>query len=110
MEYDDLKKVTREGSVFLLLCYIAGFMAWNSYLSHFGFFESNLLQTRFLSAGLLILSLPLAIFFFSEKIRNAFNSYKISRQIFLFIIWVLFFGQCFSPIYPNIGEGQSPML
>lgn len=42
------------------IIYASGFLILNYYLSHFGFFEYNLIQTRFLSTGL-FLWLPCAL-------------------------------------------------
>ena len=52
--------IGRRISLGLAIAYGVGFIAWNFFLVRFGFFEYNLLQTRFLSAGALFL-LPFVI-------------------------------------------------
>ena len=53
INFEKIEKVLKTVPLFVFLLYVIGFVAWNSYLLKFGFFEYNLLQTRFISAGLL---------------------------------------------------------
>ena len=91
----DILSLAKYVSFFLLLCYVYGFIAWNYLLSKFSFFEYSLLQTRYLSAGLLflliILTILLLIYFvlkpFSSKLLdNVKKHVKICGIVFLLIL------------------------
>ncbi len=110
MNHDYFKKLAKEGSIFLLLCYIAGFIAWNYYLSHFSFFEYDLLQTRFLSAGFLILFIPLTIFILIKRFKEFLIRYNTLQLIFLFLIWVFVFSFFFFSYIPQYLGGAKPYV
>lgn len=106
---EKLDRIAKQTSVFLFICYIAGFFEWNYYLSRFGFFEFDLLQTRFLSAGLLTLFLPLLTMVFIKGARLFFEQLNFSTQIFIFLIWLFIFSNFF-PLMPQYIGGAVPSL
>lgn len=89
-------------SIFLLLVYSSGFIAWNYFLSQYGFFEYNLLQTRYISAGILILFFmtlsmaPFILFYYLikkliiKKIKSE-NYYNIIMATIFSILIVFIF-------------------
>lgn len=100
---------------FGIFIYIGGFLAWNTYLGRFGFFEYNLLETRFLSAGL-ITTLPLIIVYlianyFINKIRNG-----IKRVVFNIILYTglfLIYSYMVLNIFPGLPQymgGARPFI
>ena len=54
-----------------LLAYAIGFIFWNFYLGEFGFFEYNLIQLRFLSAGALFVVILTRIPHGGPQLRQA---------------------------------------
>lgn len=71
----------------VLIIYGTGFFLWNSYLLKFGFFEYNLIQLRYFSAGLLFWVPPLSLFLLFRR----HLSYP-TNVIFIFLITLWFFG------------------
>ncbi len=93
-EYSGFFDIGRKFSDLLLILisgfYLFGFISWNFYLANFGFFESNLLQTRYISAGILFLVIvwiPLYVFrSIIEKIFLLSLKNKISRTIYYILL------------------------
>jgi len=67
--------------------YFFGFILWNRYLGSYGFFEINVLQTRFISAGLIFILPVTLLFLFVNKEGKDFFTIK-------FTVWFIlyFFG------------------
>jgi hypothetical protein len=84
---DRLEKIKAEHlTVLLLVCYLFGFVFWNSFLGGYGFFEVNLLQTRFLSAGFFfILPILAALLFHKKGVK-----YLLGSRVFLGLV-ILYF-------------------
>ncbi|MDD5749771.1 MAG: hypothetical protein PHO91_03225 [Patescibacteria group bacterium] len=115
-----LSKLIKYTPFFLLVAYFYGFLAWNSFLSRFGFFEYNILQTRYLSAGILFLGCFLVVIIFLyrlfsviSKIKNS-KLFKTNYKIIFFVVFSLIFNICiFTPIiFPRIPQylgGAQPL-
>ena len=112
--------------------YVSGFLVWNAYLSQYGFFEYNLLQARYISAGLLFDIIVFFVFiiiiflfdnfflffiFFNKRVRKPLVYYKLqSKKKIFFVthpiitisIFSFFLGLCFYLfpyfIFPNIPQ------
>jgi hypothetical protein len=88
--------------------YASGFLRWNIYLSHYGFFEYNFTQTRFLSAGLLMW-LPVVVVFVAARLvlEKVPLENKITRESIdyigggLIFIWL---GLLFFVLFPALPE------
>lgn len=104
------KTIFQESGLLLLISYIAGFFAWNLYLAHFGFFEYDLTQTRFLSAGFLILLFPVFILGVSKRLSAFFFRINFLTQALLFFFWTLIFSVCIFPYVPQYFGGARPQL
>lgn len=113
----------------IALCYVMGFIVWNLYLSLFGYFEYNFLQTRFLSGGaaaimiigtldVLIIGLMYFLFakpfnFLKSKCRLFF---KFENQLYLYFISVLvvssflFYAAFIFPLLPQYLGGARPVV
>ena len=68
----------------IFIVYVLGFLVWNIYLSQFGIFESNFLQTRYLSSGILgLIFISFVVLFFLTIIRliNRIKAKKSNNQI-----------------------------
>ncbi len=106
----NLEKSTKMVGLFLVLAYALGFLAWNIHLSTYGYFEYDLIQTRFLSTGTLILiifSIP-ALFSYSllSSLKKDTLSAFFFRSIFGFIFavsFVLFVQYLFPKISQSYG-------
>ena len=110
MKSEDYKKYIEESGLFIFIVYIAGFFAWNFYLSHFGFFEFDLLQTRFFSAGILVLAIPILVLGFSQKIRSYLLRKNILTHFILYIFWVYIFTIFIFPSVPQYFGGAVPSV
>jgi hypothetical protein len=93
----------------VFITYAIGFLIWNTYLSGFGFFEYNLIQIRFLSAGLFVL-LPTVFFtefaiFLSGRTRNDITSYALFSFA---LIWIPLSFLVF-PLAPQFLGGAKPI-
>lgn len=74
--------------------YASGFLAWNNYLSSYGFVEYSIVQTRFLSAGILMW-LPVALVSLAaasirNKVPQEWSTTRISITVgvvFLALVW-----------------------
>jgi hypothetical protein len=106
---DKVSKLLKDGGWIIFLVYIAGFFAWNFHLGKFGFFEHELLQTRFISAGFLILLVPLLIWMLSESVSKEFKSWNFGMRCFTFFAWIIMFSWLFFPLFPQYMGGGSPM-
>ena len=114
-------KLVKYTSIFLLFAYFYGFIAWNYLLGKFGFFEYNLLQTRYLSAGILylfiifILPLFLALLFkpLIKRIKEgkdiSIKTVVIGLLILLFLDTFLFAPYIF-PRVPQYLGGAQPFI
>ncbi len=96
---------------FGFLVYTCGFFIWNIYLSSFGFFEYNLIQIRYLSAGLAF-SLPaifivgISRFLYRKNIRGNFRFVISGLSILGVIGWGLIFYNVFPWIPQYLGGGK----
>lgn len=94
----------------LLLIQGTGFVFWNSYLLGFGFFEYNLIQTRFLSTGLFFWLPLLAAYFLTEFLlrlcKDCFHNRAATFWSFLFC-WLVIFVYLFPNVYQSFG-GAAP--
>lgn len=105
------KNLTGAVTIFTAVCYVLGFFAWNSFLLHYGIFEYAVLPSRFLSAGLLILALPLLLFVLLDD--NFWGLFKrnLLFKIFLsvvFSVYLIFFIGCIFPKIPQSFGGARP--
>lgn len=105
----EFKKITKEiqesWPLVLGTVYVAGFIVWNRFLSNFGLFEFNLLQTKFISAGIwAVLSFYLL---YVWKLHTARKSFAI--VIFLIYIFSVFPLIVF-PLIPSSYGGGMPIL
>lgn len=105
--YKDIEK--KIGLVILVL-YVAGFLTWNAYLSHFGFFEFDLLQTRFISAGFLCLAIPGIPLFLFGQLWNKFSKLNIVWQAVSIFAWAVLFGTFAMSYVPQYLGGSKPFL
>ncbi len=83
----------------VFIIYASGFFVWNIYLSTFGFFEYNLVQIRYLSAGI-ILWTPVFLFYFLVKNKKVFCILTI-----ISIMAVI----CLFPLIPQYIGGAKPI-
>lgn len=102
------------GLVFIL-SYGIGFLVWNYHLSRYGFFETNILQSRFLSAGLLFLlffsiaALVLYLIVIKCVKSDAYLKY-FYYLLFLFFIYFYIFGNYIFPSVPQSFGGTRPFI
>ncbi|MDD5031897.1 MAG: hypothetical protein PHR36_02510 [Patescibacteria group bacterium] len=82
--FNSFEKSIKIFSSVIFVSYVVGFICWNIYLGKFGFFEYNLLETRYISAGLLFLFIFLLLFIFFYYLI-AILSLVIRGMISLFI-------------------------
>lgn len=112
--FKDLWKIS-PSSVFALsvfALYGSGFIIWNQRLIPFGFFEYNLLQVRFIAAGLLYILILLIVIVLIDCVLFSFGVFEISKSsivliVFLLSIIVLIFFQTLFIYLPQwIGGGR----
>jgi len=88
MMTDKLEKILKYIPALILICYMCGFVIFNTHLMSLGIFDTNILNIRFIEAGILFLLLaPLILattYFFPIKI-NLLGS--ITTAIFAFIMY-----------------------
>ncbi len=107
-----LESIKNRYTEFILLTYICGFVSWNFYLGHFSFFEFDLLQTRFISAGILIL-LPVILL---ASFLSLFTKIKLIEEVpffmkvILFLVWFSFFNVVLFPFIPQSLGGARPYV
>lgn len=109
MDRNVKKYLTAENlSVLLLASYLFGFILWNIFLGVYGFFEFNLLQTRFVSAGLMFLLISSTLYFviLRKKPEDLLNFQK--RKLVYFIIYFLFYAYLIFPTLPQAIGGAAP--
>ncbi|MEK7641502.1 MAG: hypothetical protein AAB365_00745 [Patescibacteria group bacterium] len=94
----------------LATAYASGFFAWNLYLGHFGIFEYDLLQTRFLSAGTLILFPPILTIGIWKWVRIRFSKTNFLLKFSCLLIWIYIFSNFFFPFIPQWLGGAKPYL
>ncbi|MEK7650313.1 MAG: hypothetical protein AAB364_00330 [Patescibacteria group bacterium] len=80
------------------------------YLAHFAFFEYDLLQTRFISAGILTLFLPAILILWKEKNEWLFSKRDRLVKFVLYAIWIVFFGGLIFPHIPQHLGGSKPKI
>lgn len=89
-----------------LISYGFGFVLWNRYLLKFGFFEYNVFQIRYLSAGLLLL-LPVfvigAIAYLWKENLSTFGTVVVAV---LSISWFMYVFGSFNTIHQYLGGGK----
>lgn len=111
-------------SIGLLLSYMFGFIIWNHTLASYSFFEYSLLQTRYISAGLLFLFFLIPIIFlliliFKKwfiKIILIFKKNKLGFLLWILAIYLImyfliilalgFSSYFFKKIPQNLGGGK----
>lgn len=117
--FNNLSRFTTLG---IFIIYAVGFSLWNSYLSRFGAFEYNLIQLRYLSAGILfcLTSIFVAGFIyllykhFYSKYQH-FYSKKYSTLIIIgvcllcIIGWIVLFTRTIFPRIPQYLGGAKPI-
>lgn len=84
------------------VAYLVGFVSWNYLLSRFGFFEYNLLATRFLSAGIAFSLVAFFIFvlmFFIGIVLTKFNFLKIDQTLTFQLRGTILATMLFIPIF-----------
>ena len=98
-------------SIFILICYSYGFVLWNYYLLNYGFFEYNVLQTRFLSAGFTFLISVVILYILFSLHRLLFSIRELYVFIFFIIltlIWLFLFSKLFFDKLPQYVGGSKP--
>lgn len=90
-----------------LVVYAAGFVIWNYHLSQFGFFEYNLVQVRFISAGILFFLFPF-LFFFAGIYNKKIKEYSCIQGsiMLLIVVWFWFVPTHFYEISQVVGGGK----
>lgn len=107
-----LEKPVSSLSVLGIISYVIGFVIWNSYLSSFGFFEYNVIQVRFLSAGLLFLlflSIIVLCYLCIKILKPEHKLLKLALLILfvpLSIIGILKFKIIFERVPQYLGGGK----
>lgn len=110
-----MENIKKYSSIFLGVAYFLGFIAWNYLLRQLGFFEYQLIQTRFLSAGLLILSPFILLFLIWPKLLKSLMSFINNSSVSRFILVVIFLIYCFLfinfffPLIPQYFGGGRPI-
>src|SRR3989338_148320 len=108
----------------VFVVYVIGFFSWNHYLGRFGFFEYELIQTRFFSAGFMsvtILSLIVLVVWrllktvnYEKRLWKIFLNlpilYQISILIFILCTWTLYFSTSVFPLLPQHWGGARPQI
>ena len=98
--------------IFSLLTYVIGFIVWNKYLGDFGFFEYNLIQARYISAGLLFIIIWIivsrVIIFFLHRFRKHEIRiiYKNAIALLIIISLVYFSTEVFLLVPQWLGGGK----
>lgn len=92
---------------FLFIIYFFGFIAWNYFLSRYGIFEYDFLQTRFLSAGLLWL-LPFLVLLIISQIIEINNKWLLIFCLTC-VVWFIFFPKFIFPKFPPYLGGAKPI-
>ncbi len=101
--------------IFVLIIYILGFLIWNYYLNSFGFFEYNIVQLRYFSAGLLfvfVCLIPFLVFYiFLVRFIHKTTPLIILRLVLvaLFLWWSIYFVNHFFPQIPQYWGGIRPL-
>jgi hypothetical protein len=91
---NDFFKVEKKIYIFLLLSYISGFFLWNFYLGEYGFYELNVLQTRFIPAGTFFLVIPTIFYFVYIYFKKAIL--KNTSILFFLFLYIYLFSQFYS--------------
>lgn len=103
----DLKKILNKEflSIVFTSSYFFGFVLWNGFLNDYGFFEINVLQTRFISAGLVFLSPVILFIILSKKDLGYFFS-KGYPVLILIIYFIVYLWYCFPSIPQSLGGAR----
>lgn len=90
--------------------YLTGFLVWNRFLSQFGLFEYNFLQTKFISAGLWAI-LILALFYWCIRFLYRKLVYRIVliQGLLLFVYIFFIFPFFIFPLIPTSFGGGMPI-
>lgn len=115
---------TKAVSALFIFCLVCGFFIWNIYLSRLGFFEYQIIQTRFVLTGLAFLVflvcagglvmvlgkfLSMCAYFSHSQFLDSFSIYVFFYLGLIFLI--LFFPIFYFPMLsPALGGGQPRML
>lgn len=111
-----IELATRHFVWIVFIIYASGFIVWNLYLSHFGYFEYNIVQARFLSAGL-ALWIPIVVFsilsiFIESKIPTRYPTLKSSVGLIAGTIMGIWFSSFFLIFFPQLPQslgGAKPL-
>ena len=93
----------------LAITYASGFVVWNIHLSRFGYFEYELLQSRFISTGILFLLLPTIVYLFSFYKQN-FSKKRMAASIAFVVLYFIIFTYILFPSIPQYLGGGKPYL
>lgn len=105
-----IDKIIKYSSALLLLAYIFGFITWNYHLSNYGFFEYNLLQVRYLSAGFLPALVLIVIFLITNLIKR-FKKAIVCLFIVAFLpLYYFVYVRNIFPNFPPYFGGAKPFV
>ncbi len=112
----NLDLIIKLTSAFFVFSYIFGFIAWNVYLSQFGYFESSFLQTRFLSAGITMTIIYLAYIGSLIKIYNLIKNSLYAKNfsadmlgtMLVVVLFVPWYSYVIFPRIPQFLGGAHP--
>ena len=115
--FSNLIKIINKHFVWVVFgIYASGFFVWNVYLSHFGFFEYNLIQIRFLSAGLLWWLPIILVILIEVSISRIINSTrkKLQELVGFFFgvlvgLWFISLPLFLFPLIPQYFGGAEPI-
>lgn len=95
----------------LSLSYVIGFVLWNSFLGHYGYFEFDFLQTRFVSAGLAfllpIVTIILLLITFGKQ-PLIWSRKKVLVSVYVAIVYFLIYAFAVFPLLPQALGGARP--
>ncbi len=114
---ENLETLSRIVALFLALSYGLGFLLWNIHLNDYGYFEYDLLQTRFILSG--IVTILLFVIPFSILIHRLLGTQFLSRRSnfikivicgILLIVTGFLFVKIIFPWIPQPFGGARPLL
>lgn len=105
-DFSKLAKDFKENwQIVLAIVYVAGFAVWNRFLSNFGFFEYDFLQTKFISAGIWTTLSFYLLYIWKLRKRNT-AAVGISFSVYVFVI----FPVAIFPLIPSSMGGGMPIV
>ncbi len=88
---ENLESISKIIALSLAISYGAGFLLWNWHLSSYGYFEYDLLQTRFIFSGIVAIMFFAPVVWFIKKIlETKFISKSKDFTKFIICIFILF--------------------